>query len=285
MIGTYRAKLALRAARMSWLRLRAQYKVARFPLVRSKIPHGLSAPLLITLTSYPPRFPHLAETIRSLIDQTVKADGVILWIARSDEALLPKEVTELRAHGLSIQICKDIGSYKKLIPTLQDCADHYLVTADDDVYYPPRWLESLVSVARSNSDVIVGGRVHMAQRSPDGSLMPYAQWDLATIKRQAPSERHALFPTGVGGILYPPQSFDHEVFNEDNFMRLCPRGDDIWFFWMARRAGRTHMRARDWFDVIEWPSTQRVALSNDNLLKKGNDEQIRAMEVYYGTLP
>ncbi len=285
MIGTYRAKLALRAARMSWLRLRARSNVARFPLVRSKIPHGLSAPLLITLTSYPPRFPHLAKTIRSLIDQTVQADGVVLWIAREDEGFLPKDVTDLKAHGLSIQICKDIGSYKKLIPSLQDYTDHYLVTADDDVYYPPRWLESLVSVAKSNSEVIVGGRVHMTQRNPDGSLMPYAQWELATTKRRATDSRQAMFPTGVGGILYPPHSFSEEVFNEDAFMQLCPRGDDIWFFWMARRAGLKHMRARDWFDVIEWPSTQSVALSNDNLIRKGNDEQIKAMEVHYGFLP
>lgn len=284
MIGTYRARLALRALRMSWLRVQAQRNVRRFPRTRVKKPHGLDAPLSITLTSYPLRFPYLARTIRSLLDQTIAADRVVLWIAHGDKDALPDDVLNLQAHGLSIETCEDIRSYKKLIPSLRESANQYVVTADDDVYYPPNWLDSLVSVAATNPKAIVGGRVHVAAFNADGSLKPYAEWELATTKRHPPSDRHAMFPTGVGGILYPPMALDDEVFDKDLFMRLCPRGDDIWFFWMARRAGLQHLRATGWFDVIEWPSTQDNALYNDNLLGSGNDTQIKAMEAHYGFL-
>ncbi|WP_410217328.1 glycosyltransferase [Paracoccus sp. (in: a-proteobacteria)] len=282
MIGTYRAKLALRATRMSWLRNRAHRKVGQFPHVRTKKPHGLGVPLSITLTSYPLRFHHLAKTICSLIDQTVAADRIVLWVAYGDEKALPAEVVQLQAHGLSIRTCQDIRSYKKLIPSLDEFADNYLVTADDDVYYPPNWLDSLVSIAARNPRAVVGGRVHMAELNPDGSFKPYTRWELATSKRQTPTNRHLMFPTGVGGILYPPRAFHEEVSNREDFMRFCPQGDDIWFFWMAKRAGLQHLRGRDWFDVIEWPSTQQVALCNDNLHGSGNDEQIKAMEAHFG---
>ncbi|MDB5623332.1 MAG: hypothetical protein JWR39_1895, partial [Devosia sp.] len=56
----------------------------------------------------------------------------------------------------------------------------------------------------------------------------------------------------------------------------------IWFFWMSRLAGTEQCRARDWFDVTEWPDSADVALWRHNLVEGGNDEQIRAMERSYG---
>ena len=257
----------------------------RFPSVVAKRSHGLRAPLQIVLTSYPPRFADLALTIRSLLDQTVAADRIALWVAREDRGSIPAEVEMLRQHGLEILTCKDLRSYKKLIPSLRDSPSAYHVTADDDVYYPPSWLDSLVSVAGVRQSSVVAARAHLARTWADGTLKPYADWQLATDELQARDERTRLFPTGVGGILYPPNAFAYEVFNEAAFFELCPFGDDVWFFWMTRLAGVEQVRARDWFDVVEWPRSQRVALANENLHNNRNDVYIRAMEMRYGLIP
>jgi glycosyltransferase involved in cell wall biosynthesis len=250
-----------------------------------KAPHRLDAPLIVTLTSYPPRFRNLARTVVSLLDQTLAADGVILWIAAADCSSLPQELVALEDYGLTIRECADLGSYKKLIPALQERPDSYLVTADDDVYYPPEWLESLVAVARERPRTVVGARVHLARLDAGGRLEPYGIWEHATKARQARGERQRLFPTGVGGVLYPPAAFSPEVTNEAAFKRLCPRGDDIWFFWMSRLAGTEQCRARDWFEIVEWPGTAEFALWQQNVGGGGNDEQIRAMEASYGMIP
>ncbi len=285
MRGLYRLTLLYRSLRARWLLRRALRAVDRFPRVRDKRPHGLDHRVVITLTSYPPRFNHLGKTLRSLLDQNVVSDGVELWVAEGDVAALPEDVLALKEAGLSVRPCRDIRSYKKLIPAMKSDPEAIYITADDDVYYPPEWLAGLVNAACAHPGTVIGTRSHMAARREDGTLAPYAQWELAAGRLTSESEDEILFPTGVGGILYPPGSLDPRVFDEDAFMELCPRGDDIWFFWMARLAGTPHRRAKGWFDIIDWPDSQEVALYNDNLLAQGNDTQIRAMEARYGPVP
>lgn len=282
MRGVWRVRQWWQRQRLRHLTRRAEAAVASFPTLRSRQAHGLGAPLILTLTSYPPRFATLDKTLRSLLDQTIRPDRTILWIAAHDVDSLPESVRALEPFGLEIRTCDDLRSFKKLVPALQAFPDSYFVTADDDVYYPPQWLESLVAESRAAPGHVIGARVHLAGLSADGMLLPYACWELATSRRSADDTRTRLFPTGVGGILYPPGAFVGDVLDERLFTTLCPHGDDIWFFWMARLAGAGHRRARDWFDIISWPQSQDVALCNENLFNDRNDAQIRAMEAHYG---
>lgn len=213
------------------------------------------------------------------------ADRVVLWVAKDDFEYLPSDVLALRAHGLEIRECADLRSYKKLVPALRMWPDAYFVTADDDVYYPPGWLESLVNVAQRHPDVVVGGRVHLAKLDSEGWFEPYAAWELATDRSIAAGPETRLFPTGVGGVLYPVGAFAEGVLDESTFLDLCPRGDDIWFFWMCRLAGTEQRRADSWFDIVAWPDSQDVALFTENMQGQGNDRQIKAMEERYGPVP
>ncbi|MEL7190768.1 MAG: glycosyltransferase family 2 protein [Pseudomonadota bacterium] len=282
MRGVYRLSLIYREIRSRVLLRKALAAVARFPVVTPVEKHGLAAPLIITLTSYPPRFPDLAKTVRSLLDQYVPADAVQLWIAESDIGALPKDVRELEAAGLQIKPCEDLRSYKKLIPALIENPDCFYVTADDDVYYPPEWLAGLVASSKKHPDCVIATRSHMAHRDPEGMLAPYGTWELAASQTENQNDGRVLFPTGVGGILYPPGCFSDEVLDRELFMKLCPRGDDIWFFWMVRQAGRQHRRTQKHFDIIDWPNSQDVALASQNLYSDGNDSQIKAMETHFG---
>lgn len=285
MRGTYRLKLAYRKLRQAWLQRRAERAVSAFPKVTASRSHDLPGELIVTLTSYPPRFPVLAKTLKSLLDQETAPDRVILWLAHGDIAALPDDVLKLAQHGLEIRECDDTRSYKKLIPALANWPDATFITADDDVYYPPDWLTGLVETARAHPCDVIATRAHMAKLDADGALVSYSEWELATDASLARTAEERLFPTGVGGILYPPGSLHPDVANEKQFRSLCPNGDDIWFFWMARKAGRTHRRTDAWFDIVEWPTENRVSLSDENYLGDGNDRQIKATEQALGRLP
>ncbi len=285
MRGLYRLKL-LRRRVEDKLRLRSALTAIRdFPKVSEKKPHGLGRPLVVTLTSYPPRYGHLDKTLKSLLDQTMPADRVELWIAQEEMDQLPPQVRSLEEHGLQIKSCRNIRSYKKLVPALEQDPDCFYVTADDDVFYGPDWLSSLVSAAQRHERAVIGTRVHRAYLRPDRRMTPYSDWEHATDREQIDSDEELLFPTGVGGVLYPPGCFDEQVLDETTFMELCPRGDDIWFFWMARKAGTLHRRTAEWFHIVEWPDSQDVALYSDNMLSDGNDRQIAAMEERFGPVP
>lgn len=285
MRGVHRLSLIYREIRSRILLRKALASVERFPIITPQAEHGLPAPLCITLTSYPPRFPDLSKTLRSLLDQNVPADAVQLWIAHNDLSALPDDVRALENAGLQIRTCNDLRSYKKLIPAIKERPDCFYVTADDDVYYPPQWLAGLVSTAKEHPGDVIATRSHMAYRDEAGMLAPYATWELAASQTENRNDGRVLFPTGVGGILYPPGCFANEVLDQELFMKLCPKGDDIWFFWMARKAGKQHRRTQDHFDIIDWPDSQDVALAAQNLYSDGNDRQIRAMETHFGPVP
>ena len=143
----------------------------------------------------------------------------------------------LAANGLEILLCDDLRSFKKIIPVLERWPDSFVLTADDDLYYPPDWLQTIVAGFSPARPAIVCRRAHLPARAADGRLAPYGEWQHEIDMRDDPSPRHGLFPTGIGGVLYYPGSLAPEVTNREAFLRLCPRADDVWLYWMGRRAG------------------------------------------------
>lgn len=237
-------------------------------------PHGLPAPLVVSLTSYPARFADLHLVLRSLLTQSVAADRVILWLDQGDQDRLPPEV---RALGVETRICPDWRSYKKIVPTLADAPDAYVVTADDDLYYPPDWLEGLVARAAAGARVVC----HRAHRVVlhEGLPAAYGDW-LRNIA--APEAGPLIFPTGVGGVLYAPGVFHADVGDPALFQRLAPLADDVWLYWMHRMAGSRPEKIGGRFRIIEWPGSQTQNLRSTNLSGDGNDRAIAAMLAHYG---
>ena len=275
MKGSWRFRQWREARRATVALRRAERAVARFPTVTHPRPHGLKTELIVSLTSYPPRFAVLAKTLRSLLDQQVKPDRLVLWIAHEDVAHLPVDVLSLEAHGLEIRSCEDLGPFKKLVPALVDHPAATIVTADDDLYYQPNWLEALVEGACTHPGDIIAHRVHSARLGEDGRFLPYDQWQWES--RQARDQDKTLvFPTGGAGTLYPPASLDTRVTDTDTFQRLCPRADDIWFFWMAVLAGTRRRALGTEFALVPWKGSQNVALFASNVASRENDRQIIA---------
>jgi hypothetical protein len=234
-------------------------------------PHGLKNELIVSLTSYPPRFGTLALTLRCLLMQTVRPDRVILWIAEKDQPRLSSDITGLQQHGLDIRLVADIGPYKKIIPALRAFPCATIVTADDDLYYWPRWLEELLDGWDGRPKLIVCHRAHKIELDSEGHLLPYRQWSLDVERRYESVE---LLPTGVGGVLYPPSSLTPQVLDEDMFLSLSPRNDDLWLYWMGRRSGATYKTIARRRNFIYWPGSQDVGLFQHNVHLDKNDEQL-----------
>lgn len=268
-------------------RLRVQAairEVERFPHARAKSRPNLPSALTISLTSYAARFPTLHLTLKSLLDQTVQADRTVLWLSSKDYDVLPADVHALEEYGLEIRKTEDIRSYTKLIPALQSFPDDFIVTADDDFYYPRQWLDILLAGYDHENPAVVTRRAHLARVDARGRTLPYEKWGHDVVISTSTEPGTALFPTGVCGVLYPPRTFTDEVFNADAFLSLCPFADDIWFFWMQMLAGRKQLRVGERMKMINWPNSQEHALFKDNLLLARNDEQVKAIEGRYGPL-
>ena len=190
--------------------------------------------VIISLTSFPDRMKDIHFCIYSLLKQNFKPDKVILWLASEQfphkEKDIPNKLLKLTNNGLTIKWCEDIKSYKKLIPTLREYPDNFIVQVDDDIFYPKNWLENMCNSYKKNPKTIISSRVRTIKLDKKNNIEKYDKWSLAQ-DFQGPS--YLNFPTGAGGILYFPNALSKIVFIFYIFKKLCPTADDIWFWSMA----------------------------------------------------
>ena len=156
------------------------------------------------------------------------------------------------------------------------------MTVDDDVIYPYDMIERFVREHRANPHLILCSKHHRMKMKKGNKLASYSEWE----KGASALDANLLnFPTGVGGILYPPHSLDNEVLNEEVFMKICPFADDIWFKAMSMKKGtlskRISSHSTNGIDYIEDPVVQDIGLFHRNVDKHFNDEQIDSVFTKY----
>ncbi|MDR0476234.1 MAG: hypothetical protein LBH43_21530 [Treponema sp.] len=233
------------------------------------IPQFRESPeFIVTLTSYGKRVKNKAPyAIYSLFSQTVQPDKIVLWLAHGTK--IPCKLKKLQKLGLEIRFCEDIKSYKKLIPALAAFPNDVLVTVDDDASYPPEWFKTIKEAYINDPQKIHCYRVHEIILDENKKIITYMEWR-RNIKSIEYSKR--IFPIGIGGILYPPNTFTSEVMNKDKFQSLAPTGDDIWFWAMVHHNNKEYNLVKNCNDKI-------VDFGRDDGLyeinKVKNDEQIQ----------
>lgn len=101
--------------------------------------------IVVSLTSWPPRFPNLTAVLDTIFNQTLPPDKVVLNLAFGDE--LPESVNDyLEQHNVEIFRVPDTKVYKKLIPTLRRYPDACVISIDDDWLYPKGMVEEFVEL-------------------------------------------------------------------------------------------------------------------------------------------
>jgi hypothetical protein len=265
--------------RPAYVRGLAAWTSLRMPFLKPGAPHPLPQRLVVSLTSYPKRFDVLHLTIKSILAQDMAADIVVLWVAHADMERLPRNVRRLERYGLTVRATDDLRSYKKILPALADYDDAFIVTADDDVYYPRHWLRTFCEAYRPGEREVLCYRAHRMAFDGD-NLAPYNSWAFEITDTEPALD---VFFTGVGGVFYPPGVFHEDVTDRSRFMDICPSTDDVWLNWMARLGGAKIRKVGRKQRFHEWRGSQDVALEHANRFAiSGNDQQIANIIRAYG---
>ena len=274
-------------ARESTIRLRTELLTERLQYSAlhsqdSGVSPSRRQPLVVSLTTYSKRINDVYLTIESIFQQSLKPDRIVLWIAKNECSFddLPAILHKQCERGLEIEFCnRDLGPYSKFFYSLQKYPDSLILTVDDDVLYPFDMIDQLYRAHLKNGDIIFCHRAHRIGVTKAGGLMPYWDWELGTSCIESIS---TIFPTGVGGVLYFPGCFDDEILNQEAFMRLAPRADDIWLKAMSLKKGTRCQLVndpRDWtsrFLFID--GSQKFALKHENLHGvSANDPKLKAV--------
>ena len=253
---------------------------------------------IVSLTSYGLRTKNTAPyAIYSLFKQTVLPDKIILWLDKENWSRdnIPSLLKRLECFGLDIRFCEDIKSYKKLIPTIENFPEDHIITVDDDVYYPKNWLEQLLVAHKENPNKIICHRAHGIKVDENHDLVSYNDWDFyiepSVYFNNSVHQYESLFPTGCGGILYPPKCFHKDIVNKELFMKLAPKADDIWF-WAMAVINKEYFESETPYVVVENGYSKELqlidleqqqgenALWNYNL-QEGNDKFLKAVVERY----
>lgn len=255
---------------------------------------------IISLTSYGKRLTDTAPySIITLLNQSIKPDRVILWVGNEDKKNIPQSMERLVEKGLEIRFCEDIKSYTKLIPALENFPEDYIITADDDVYYTKNWFELLMVEHKKNPKKIICHRAHGIKVDDNNNLLPYTQWSFdiepsmyyehTFMSRAGYHMARSVFPTGVGGILYPPKCFHKDITNKELFLNLAPHADDVWF-WAMAVINKEYFGEESPYIVVanRWKlrSIDPEQIQGENALwnynsQDGNDRQIKSVIEQY----
>lgn len=199
--------------------------------------------VIVSLTSFPAAIPYAAQAVQSILNGSVLPDKVILYLTFSQfgENGIPKELLKLADENPRFEIRdypKDIRSYRKLIPALQDFPDAIIVTTDDDVAYHPNMLRDLLRLHEEFPHAVLAHRAKLMK--PD---KPYRRWRKYRWYHFLFKRIHSGYrniQTGVGGVLYPPHALKEDMLDVELFTKIAPTTDDIWF-WAAAVANGTPM--------------------------------------------
>lgn len=236
--------------------------------------------VVVSLTTFGKRLYEVYLTIESIMQQTVKPNKIVLWLSDDyKEKEIPKTLDLQTKRGLEIRYCKDIKSYKKLIPSLKLFPEDFIITVDDDVIYNFDMIENLLKSYKLAPGYVYANRVKRIAYDGNKNINEYKTWEQ---EREPMKDSIFNMPTGVGGVLYPPHCFADEVLNEDVFMNICEHGDDIWFKTMCL-INNTQTRLSMVHEPVyfENENVQDVALYNSNVTKNENDKQIKSVFYKY----
>lgn len=240
--------------------------------------------IVISLTTYSKRIEEVYLVVESILNQTLKADKIILWLdeVEFNEEIIPNILKKQRERGLEIKYCENIKSYKKLIPTLKEYSNEIIITVDDDIIYPIDFIEKLYKNHIKFSNVIL---CNIGREIPKNKklILEYKNWKLS---KNIKLPMYEIVPIGAGGILYPPNCFYKDVQAKELFQKLAPLADDIWFKTMTLKNGLKSM-VIDEIDkylkqIIILEEAQDIALYKKNI--KMNNIQIKKVFEKYDIL-
>ena len=217
-------------ARLLRDKIRAQRLRWRDPPPRPAIPHAER--VVVSLTSIPGRVERIAPVIRGLRDQTVRADRIVLnWQTAPLRDGSPCPPPPALPAGVELAVCEGSGPSLKLLPTLRAEPNAVIVVVDDDVIYPPDFLETLLNWHRADPRAALGYRGWIIQ--PERGPRDFDHVFATALDR--PMDVDILF--GTWGYLVPPGAADDAFHDFEGWPPAMRWVDDVWISGHLKRRG------------------------------------------------
>lgn len=250
--------------------------ILRLPITYTSSTHKVN--IIVSLTSFPARIHNVWKTIATLKRQSISPTEIVLCLTEEE---FPNGMDDI-PYSLKKQIDNifkivfvknNLKPHNKYLYAFRKYPDIAIVTVDDDIFYDTKMLERLFSSSYTYPNCIICNRGLLISQDEE-----YSSWH-SLREEYGPSSR--ICPTGVGGVLYPPHSYNNELFNESVIIKTCLNADDLWLSFMSRLNGKKIVKAKGFIEPIAINSSQKEALcKTNNGIENRNDVQIRQISNY-----
>ena len=237
--------------------------------------------LVVSLTSTQERIKYIFPTLYSLAAQIRKPDLIVLWLGK--DGLYPKDIiSRIRDAGILIRFREDLGPNTKYHYAFREFKSDLVITVDDDIIYHEEMTEELYGTYVKHPGAVTARRVHKIRFSRSREPLRYKDWIWEYRGPGRPS--HELIATGTGGVLYPPAVMALRCWESTDFLKICPKADDIWLKFLELKNGvkvcgvRSSRFHKDSINL----RTPKTSLAAVNIDKERNDVYIRSCAEYFG---
>ena len=189
----------------------------------TKIPHNIDRKIIVTLTTIPSRLKNIEQTIKSIKNQTIDVDEIVLSLpkvsVREPSTNDPYNIDEvflklLKTYNVTLLRCdKDYGPATKLLGLLTREINNntpetepLIITIDDDKIYHNNTIEYLLTGWKRNQNCAIGRVGSNIILEPKLKEIIYKG---CVIKKDMNIE--ILF--GTSCILYRPSFFNKNIFD------------------------------------------------------------------------
>lgn len=250
----------------------------RLKSLKSLTKHKEHIPVIVSLTSIPSRLDSLHLVIKSLYNQTVLPKKIILWLNESLKESVPKSLDQLQSDIFQIKFSHLTCSHKKLIHSLKEQSSEVILTCDDDLIYDKGFLKNIYEEHLIYPNEIIANRTVQIKINKLGEYLAYKEWR----KKEKLINDKIFLGIGAWGILYPPNCMSEIVFNEELFLKLTPKADDLWFKGMSLLKGTlTRQSNKITKEPIPIIGSQKVSLKKENVDNNKNDLQWKKLSNHF----
>ncbi len=233
--------------------------------------------IIVSLTSIPYRISTLYLVIDNLIEQTKKADKILIWLSNDEfpngEKDLPGTLLKHKLEGnVEIHFCDNLYAHKKYYYTMLNNPDSVVIMVDDDLVYKSDMIAELWHLYLCYPECISTMRSHIITVDRvNKKISPYDEWIKECKTNNTPSMQ--AFSTNGAGALYPPHLLNEHVFDKDKLLQICKAADDIWLNAMAVANNVRTISTNTRSGLKYLDDTQEERLYNINVKGNQNDVQ------------
>lgn len=232
------------------------------------------ADYVVSLTTYPARVGNVWRVIEMAANQRgIKEKyAICLYLIKSEfEGIdLPAKIKELQARGLTVKFNEEnLKCHNKYFYAFKDYPEKTIITIDDDLQYNHHTISGLIKKNKEYPKCIIYNRGNRILNNE-----PYNNWPFV---ENMTCPQQDVFPTGVGGVLYPPHCCNEFVTDMGVIKKTCLRADDLWLNFMSRLNHTKVVQSGLKSTYMVLPDTsQQTALwlVNNDVVQVGNDVQI-----------